>query len=80
MAHFTVHVCVDGNPGIGPELRSFKQYPAAKRFAERKADDYHYGTVIVDDELRLADWGDMWTWASDCGEEVEAPTYARRNP
>jgi hypothetical protein len=78
MALFTVHVCADGNPGIGPALRSFRQYPAAKRYAERKANDYHYGTLIVDDVREIIDWGNGWTLAKDCEVEVPPPAYARR--
>ena len=73
----TVHVCERGNPGIGRALRTFTGYPEAKRYAERRANDFQWGTVIVDQIRQLADWGNGWTLADDCEVDVEAPSYAR---
>lgn len=44
----------------GALLAEYKTVTAAKRFADRNANDYYYGVVVVDSLRDKADWGDGW--------------------
>lgn len=73
-----VRVCPDGSASAydAPHLRTFHTYTAAKRYAEKRAYEFHYGTVIVDIGREIADWGNEWTLAGDATEGVPPPPYA----
>ena len=62
MTTYTVHAIRDGEHemGVGQLLATYRQLPAAKACAERLADHYQWGTVVVDREHSLADWGHGW--------------------
>jgi hypothetical protein len=74
---FTVHAISSDFDGIGTELASSRYYKTAKRIAEQKAMEYHYGTVVVDTSRGIADWGDEWTRVNNTSEKVAPPRYAR---
>ena len=69
----------DGNAEHGHLLKEFQQYPAAKRYAEKHAHNHHFGTVIIDTKLDIADWGSEWSLANDAEILAEAPDYSRRD-
>jgi hypothetical protein len=75
---FDVRVCIDGNPGLGRTIRSYRYYTAAKRHAERDANDHHWGLVVHDTARGIVDWGNGWTSDRDCEANVDAPRYARK--
>jgi hypothetical protein len=51
------HVCVIGE-GEFDLIATTDDAPLAKRMAERCAQDYYYGTAIIDTETDMVDLGD----------------------
>jgi len=77
---FEVREIVDGNPGLGRKLRSFRSYPEAKRYSEKMGWKLCYGVAIVDTIRGIVDYGDdVFADAKDCRIVLdEVPFYARR--
>ena len=77
---FTVHnvgMGDDGGPAVGDALCSFRTYAAAKSYAHNSAQDFYWGTVVVDERRAIVDWGDVWRQVG-AGAEIAPPAYARR--